>query len=675
MNAVEKRRATILKKRENRETRKQLYQNKKAKIGDIKYSEYQLKYVNEIKRPLIKKVLACITNVDFKHATQLKIKYKSVNNAVIQIRVEKQNLTKRDILTDIEQIKQLYIKKKINVKFEIVLLYENGWKSGKITNLIDQLNVYDPIEYNTTQLNNNIVQPEQQTFNKYDIFIIEEPINILVGASYDSMNNCLYECLKEMLPKEVEFFDSPLIFKRFLNVRTADKIDILKAVSLIENKLNNKYKINIYGDVNYLSSVNSHKVINLKVHNNHVEIKHNELSLNVQRKKAYDEKTILLYNQKTFFGYNGEKTFFINKQFLIDIYKHKTKYIIIFKGVNKITFEDEYKTLINIANELKIHSKNKINLYKTGNYTNTALELFNNFNKTIYTEKIDQNEGQIIQKASIGSIIFYKPYSGPAYEYDIISMYPSILLTNLLIPVQKGESNFIKNEDFQKKEYYAYGLYHCIIKMSDSKEINNLFRYNSNNWYTSIDLKRANELNLSINIIENGQVNFIYYNSSKCVRACDLFKDYIDIVYKLKKKKIDGSKIILNCLWGSLSEKKKVKYSINIDDNFIIPDNHEITSFKSIDNKILLNLSNNDNIYKTNYARLSPFLLSQARYNISKIIEPYKNDVINCHTDGFYLPYNPKLLKIGFDIGQLKYKGYCENYSIKNCNSKIGEFK
>ena len=32
------------------------------------------------------------------------------------------------------------------------------------------------------------------------------------------------------------------------------------------------------------------------------------------------------------------------------LHEHQTKYyIIIFKGVNKITFEDEYKTLINIA--------------------------------------------------------------------------------------------------------------------------------------------------------------------------------------------------------------------------------------------------------------------------------------------------------------------------------------
>ena len=32
------------------------------------------------------------------------------------------------------------------------------------------------------------------------------------------------------------------------------------------------------------------------------------------------------------------------------------------------------------------------------------------------------------------------------------------------------------------------------------------------------------------------------------------------------------------------------------------------------DNKIILHLSNKYNIYKTNYARMCPFLLSQARY-------------------------------------------------------------
>ena len=57
---------------------------------------------------------------------------------------------------------------------------------------------------------------------------------------------------------------------------------------------------------------------------------------------------------------------------------------------------------------------------------------------------------------SICSIFFYKPYSGPVYKYDIISTYPSILMSNLLRPLEKGENNFINNDEFQKKEYYAY---------------------------------------------------------------------------------------------------------------------------------------------------------------------------------------------------------------------------
>ena len=82
--------------------------------------------------------------------------------------------------------------------------------------------------------------------------------------------------------------------------------------------------------------------------------------------------------------------------------------------------------------------------------------------------------------------------------------------------------------------------------------------------------------------------------------------------------------MILNMIWGVLCEKKKTKHYIDINENFIIPDNNEILNIKYMDNnKITLYLSQNDNIYKTNFARLCPFLLSQARYNISKIIEPY----------------------------------------------------
>ena len=57
----------------------------------------------------------------------------------------------------------------------------------------DELNIYDPIDYYRLQLNNNVQEEEQQQikFNKYDIFIIQEPNNVnIVGTSYDSLKNC-----------------------------------------------------------------------------------------------------------------------------------------------------------------------------------------------------------------------------------------------------------------------------------------------------------------------------------------------------------------------------------------------------------------------------------------------------------------------------------------------------
>ena len=310
----------------------------------------------------MKKILNLIT-ADIKHATQLKIKYKSSDNSVIQIRIDKKNLTKKLILQDIEKIRQHYIKKKINAKFEIVILYADGWKSGKVTNIKDKLDIYDPIDYYRLQLDNNTQEEEQQTkFNKYDIFIIEEPINNdMVGLSYDSLNNCLYECLKEMILKEKLFFESAITFKRFLDVKPSDKVDIIQAIPIIEKELKFKYQISVYGDVSYIFCVKSHNVINLQVNNNHVIIKHNNISLSIKYKTSYEEKIILLYNQKTFYGYDGEQQIYVSKQLLTDIYKHKTQYIIIYKNNNEISFEDEYKTISSIWCNLKKYSYNKIN--------------------------------------------------------------------------------------------------------------------------------------------------------------------------------------------------------------------------------------------------------------------------------------------------------------------------
>ena len=671
LSSIEKRKATILKKRELQQIRNDINKKKKSLITNESYVNFQTKNINEDQKKMVKKALSFI-KAPFKYATQLKIKYKNVNNAVVQFKIEDINKTKLSIKKEVLDIRNYYKKQGINIKIEVNLKYMDGWKSGKITNIDDDINFYDAIEYNITQLDNNKIVTEQKYFNNYEFFIIQEPTR-QVGNSSDNNNNCLYNCLNEAIDNLIWKNGNEL--KHFLKVPYNSKVDVLISIPLIEAKLKQKYKINVIGDVIYNSPINSNRVINLKVAYEHITLIQNKLTKNINKKTAYNEKIILLYNQKTFYGYDGKITFFVNNLMLSNIYSHKTKYIIIFKKNNNISFEEEYKTIIETANELKNASNGKINLYKTGNYINTSLKLFNDYNKNIDTEKINYLESSFIEKSTTGAIIFYKKYLGSAYEFDIISMYPSILKSNLLIPIKQGEFKFISSTEFNNFSLYPFGVYHCIISKSDNIHINNLFRFNPNNYYTHIDLKRAKELQLSINIIEDGQSNFLYYNSSKSIRANYLFNDFVDQLYKHKSNNIKSAKIILNSCWGVLCERRKQKHYMKNEDDFIISDNHNIISLKTInENTNQLIISNNDNIYKTEYARMKPFLLSQARYIISTIMEPYKEDIINAHTDGFYLPYLCPNLSLGDNIGNLKYKGYCDNYEVKNCNSRIGTF-
>ena len=72
---------------------------------------------------------------------------------------------------------------------------------------------------------------------------------------------------------------------------------------------------------------------------------------------------------------------------------------------------------------------------------------------------------------------------------------------------------------------------------------------------------------------------------------------------------------------------------------------------------------------------MQPFLIAKGKYDLSKTMEPYINDVVRYHTDGFTLKTKPEGIITGDKMGDLKYKGYCENAKVINCNKVIGEFK
>lgn len=85
----------------------------------------------------------------------------------------------------------------------------------------------------------------------------------------------------------------------------------------------------------------------------------------------------------------------------------------------------------------------------------------------------------------------------------------------------------------------------------------------------------------------------------------------------------------------------------------------------------IVKLKSRKGTFKTNFARLGPFLTSLARNRISRTIEPHLNNIVRVHTDGFMS--NKPLFnhdELSTDIGKLKLEK-TGSYKIINANKVI----
>ena len=260
------------------------------------------------------------------------------------------------------------------------------------------------------------------------------------------------------------------------------------------------------------------------------------------------ERKPIIYNVQNNTGYDGKQTFHISKEFRNDIYDFKTDYILINKDKRltkdvdgkkvKLTDEEEYKYVIDMANTLKRETKGVINMYKTGGYKVTALNLFDKMTKHIqHPPKLTQVESIFIDDSSTGSMIFSdNTYKGPAHKADIKSQYPSLMNSKMLFPIGEGELLFLS--EFPK-DYLKYGVYHCEITLDKTKT--KIFRFNQKNKYTHIDINHAKEIGLDVKLIIDGQPNFLYYSRDKLLTGTELFGNYINFMFDLKQRKINGA--------------------------------------------------------------------------------------------------------------------------------------
>jgi hypothetical protein len=594
----------------------------------------------------------------------LKIKYGRENVLEVVVKNDKfghHDFTRNNIQTLGNDLSHILHEGGVDGLLTTAMKFNNYYRNGRNTNIGDDIDIFDANDYEYHETEKARLGG-QNTFGEFRFYLMRTGTKI--GKDSDN-NDCLYNCLLKILLDNL-IFKTPIKFKEFLKIERNEGVNIDR-IKDVEAKLN--ISINVSGDHIYTSVLKTNKQINLKLINNHYTIDHS-----LSRKAigvSYKERNILLYDKMADIGYDGVSIIQMSKRLLQDIYAFRCAYIVVPRTEFEIPIEVEFENLTATNKALKQATKGFINLGETGTIKKTSLYLFERLSAHIPNpEHISQIEMTWIENASLGAIIFSEDYEGEAWKYDVKSMYPSIMCSKLLVPMKKGEFRKFTLDEFNNLKFYPNGIYRAVVKASTDIKTNRLFRFNKLNYYTQISLSHAITLGLTIELIIDDQPNSLLYSRDKCLRCDEIFSKFVAYMFDLKNKKVPMSKLILNMLWGALTESdlKKVIIDNSKDDEFDIKDNMTIVQIKPsfLKDITFVKYANNDSYYKSNFARLKPFFLSKARSNICDIMLPYKDTVVKCHTDSLTVSKYPTDIKTGSKLGELAFEGYCDYIVVRN---------
>jgi hypothetical protein len=337
------------------------------------------------------------------------------------------------------------------------------------------------------------------------------------------------------------------------------------------------------------------------------------------------------------------------------------------------TFEQCYENFKAMADKILLDTDGKIDLYKSGSISKAALKLFFEMIGPVETETITQTEAEWLNNCNQGAIIYQNDYVGPTHSYDINSMYQSILKHRYLkIPTKRGTFQKIPREEFDKLEFYKYGIYHVEIKYDAT--FRKLFRFNTEHYYTSYDLTQAKKYGLEIKYIEC-EHNFLYYGGGSYVHGSELCKGFVDYLYDLRKSTGDKIyKLMANSLWGALVESNVHKLTYKIDDESFQFDFHDNVTIlwqsPKPGNQFMVSYVKHDKYFKYPFARLKPFILAFGRQMLGRMIEPHIESIHRCHTDGFSSSKELNI-RLGEKMGELRFEGYKKNVAIVHVNKII----
>jgi hypothetical protein len=327
-------------------------------------------------------------------------------------------------------------------------------------------------------------------------------------------------------------------------------------------------------------------------------------------------------------------------------------------SVNQVLYLDDslksanmfemYSAYSELAESYMKHSNGRINLYQSDKLHNLILSIFDKSTYRITPQPIKDYEIEFLEGASIGALYYKVPTTETTHKYDVVSMYPSIMASEYFyVPTMPGKLLTLTTETlikYNKNNSIKIGIFKATIT-GETK----LFRFNKNNFYTHHSIIDAFKLNLKIEMIEDGEPNYLNY-SGCVIKSIDLFSSYIDLFYRMKQLKLTGSKLMLNLLWGLLCETND-KHTFTEEE---APANLKITKIKQIKDTCYVSGFIDDKYYKTNYARLKPFLISKGRSNMYNFAKDHEDNISQIITDSLTLNVELPKHMTGDQIGQLK---------------------
>lgn len=558
-------------------------------------------------------------------------------------------------------------KSNYNVKITVCTLDSKfGWRRGYERDASEKVEIWSR-ELHDVLINGDEFEeaPQNDQFEALSFYVRFAPKGF---GDDDKYNDCVYNSLLSFIQLP---WNSPKAMKNYLHLNRTDKVQ-LEHIPLIEQKLKD-CKINVSGDVTYYSPQNDSKyTISLMFTNGHCTVDNphldsffvpdNNKEIYVFRKNAKDD--YLLYK-----GPNKESEKKSFSEIMTKLSKQSKPAGNKSNNIYVETKEDDivkaYNDLIREAVYMREKTNGQINMFKTGTFKRTCLKFFYDTIPHIIPETITRDEAEWIRLATIGPILYCEPgYKGEVHCADFKSFYSDLLQRQQAkYPIKRSEFKSMTKDEFDNLEFYQFGIYRATIETEHK-----FFKVNGNNYYTHVDLQVAKKLGFTCRLIEDGQANFLYYSPDKLVTGYMLFNKFVSTLYPLRKK-AKSAKVLLNLLWGSLGEINviKKKYNLNIENN--LPNNSSVDYIKPNDDGTLeLAYTENDKpIFKTNFARIVPFLLSYGRRDMITLIEPFKDDIVYARTDGFRTKTYQNLT-YGDNLGDLKYEGK-QNIHIININN------